>query len=321
MSKFSIAAVTSLIGLFGLASTVQAEVLAIEGMAPAKSPDFVDIQSIAIEGFGGPDGRALAFELEDRLAAISILGQRYFTVIGGRSAVRPDASLSGNVTVAVEEYERVEKRRRCIKRGEKDKCASYKHIEMDCLTRTIDYRAQVRATRYRDGRSIYTESFPSQYEQTICFGDDEDFRSSESVIQDMLAETADRIRHDLAPREYHQDIRILESRKDMAKAEAAYFKAAIKMTKSDAEESCRMWEEADRNGLTHVSLSFNRGLCAEQRQEFDTAIALYEEADGLSPGKSEVREALRRVHDHQRALVEWDLRQSVATDTNVEEQG
>ena len=321
MSRLSTATSTSLIALFVLASTAQAEVLSIEGVAPANSSEFVDIHSIAIEDFGGSDGRALAFELEERLSAISILDQLYFTVIGGRSAVRPDASLSGNATAAVEEYETVAKRRRCVERGEKNKCVTYRHIEVDCLTRTIDYRARVRATRYRDGRSIYTESFPSQYEQTICFGDDEDFRSSESVIRDMLAETAGGVRHDLAPREYRQDVRILESRKGMSKADGPYFKAAIRMTKSNPEEACRMWDEAARNGLDHISLSFNRGLCAEQRQDFDSALALYEEADSLSPGKSEVGEAMRRVHDHQRALAEWELRQTATENGNGEEQG
>ena len=61
MSRLLIAMATALTGLVGLASTAQAEVLSIEGMTPANSPEFVDIQSIAMEGFGGRDGRALAF--------------------------------------------------------------------------------------------------------------------------------------------------------------------------------------------------------------------------------------------------------------------
>jgi tetratricopeptide (TPR) repeat protein len=310
MSRLSTVTTAALMGLACLASVAQAEVLSIEGVAPANSSEFVEIQSIAIDGFGGRDGRALGFELEDRLSAISIFDQRYFDVIGGRSAVQPDASLSGNVSAAVEEYETVAVRRICVKRGEKDKCITYKDIEVDCLTRTIDYRAQVRATRYRDGRSIYTEAFPNRHEQTICYGDDQDFPNSESVIRDMISQTANGVRNDLAPREYRQDIRILESRKGMTKADGNYFKAAIKMTKSNPEEACRMWDEAAENGLDHISLSFNRGLCAEQRQDLDSALALYEEADIISPGKSEANEAMRRVNGHQRALDEWELRQS-----------
>ena len=239
-----------------------------------------------------------------------MFGQPYFDVIGGRSAVQVDATLSGNVTAGVEQYETVAKRRRCVERDDKNKCVTHRNIKVDCLTRTIDFRAQVRATRYSDGRSIYTESFPDRNEQTICFGDDEDFASSESVIRAMVANAAGAIRNDLAPVQYRQDIRILESRKGMTKAEGNAFKDAIRMTKSDAAEACRMWDEAASAGLLHISLVFNRGLCAEQRGELETALVLYGEAERLSPGKLEVTEALQRTSDHLRALEEWEARQS-----------
>lgn len=310
MNRLLITAVTAAMALTGLSTAAQAEVLTIEGMTPANSPEFAEIQSLSIERFGGRDGRALAFELEDRLSAITIFGQPYFAVIGGRSAVQFDASLSGNVNVGVEQYETTAKRRRCVERDDKNKCVTHKNIKVPCQSRIIDYRAQVRATRYSDGRSIYAESFPDKNEQTICFGDDEDFASSESVIRTMISQTASAVRDDLAPREYRQDIRILESRKGMSKVEGNFFKAAIKMTKSDATEACRMWDEAAGNGQVHISLTFNRGLCAEQRGDLDAALALYEEADGFSRGKLEVTESLRRVSDHRRALDEWALRQS-----------
>ncbi|MEH6662235.1 MAG: hypothetical protein V7679_11365 [Parasphingorhabdus sp.] len=310
MNRLLTTAITAAMAVTGLSTAAQAEVLSIEGMAPANASEFAEIQSLSIDRFGGRDGRALAFELEDRLSAITVFDQPYFTVIGGRSAVQSDATLSGNVTAGVEQFDTTAKRRRCVERDDKDKCVTHKNIKVPCQTRIIDYRAQVRATRYSDGRSLYTESFPDKNEQTICFGDDEDFVSSESVIRSMISGTASAVRDDLAPKEYRQDIRILESRKGMSKVEGNFFKAAIKMTKSDPAEACRMWDEADRNGQVHVSLTFNRGLCAEQRGDLDSAQALYEEADGFSRGKTEVTESLRRVSDHRRALDEWDLRQS-----------
>jgi hypothetical protein len=313
MNKLLAATISGILALSCLPNAAQAEVLMIEGLTPARAPEFAEIQTIAIYDFGGSDGRALAFELEDRLAAITVFDQPYFDVIGGRSAVDSDASLSGNVTAGIEEYETVAKRRRCVKRGEKDKCITYKVLEVDCLSRTIDFRAQVRATRFRDGRSIYSESFPDKNEQTVCFGDDEEFASSEAVIRSMVSGAASAIRNDLAPSEYRFEVRILESRKGMSKAESNFFKAAIKMTKSDPAEACRMWDEAAQNGLVHLSLAFNRGLCAEQRGDLDSALAHYDEALSLSPGKSEVALSITRVSAHQRALDEWELRQSVGS--------
>ena len=71
-----------------------------------------------------------------------------------------------------------------------------------------------------------------------------------------------------------------------------------------------MWDEAAANGLVHLSLQFNRGLCAEQRGDLEEALALYQEAGRLSPGKLEVTQALQRTGDHLRALDEWEERQS-----------
>lgn len=310
MTKFLNGMIAVLTALLCLSTAAQAEVLTIEGITPASSSEFAEIQSISIERFGGPDGRALAFELEDSLSAASVFGQPYFDIIGGRSAVQSDASLSGNVTAGIEQYDTVAKRRRCVKRGEKDKCVTYKDIKVDCLIRKIDFRAQVRVTRYSDGRRLYTESFPDNIEQTVCSGDDEDFASSESVIRSMVSETASAIRNDIAPREYRVEVRILESRKGMTKVEGNFFKAAIKMTKSNALEACRMWDEAARNGQVHISLTFNRALCAEQRGDLDSALVLYDEADRISPGKLEVIESIDRTSAHRRALDEWELRQS-----------
>jgi len=310
MNKLFATAITALMSWPCFSGAAQAEVLTIEGLAPAQSAGFADIQSIAIGRFGGSDGRELAFEVEDDLTAITIFDQRYFDVIGGRSAVQPDATLSGSARAGVNEYETVEKRRRCIQRDADDKCISRKDIRVNCLKRVIDFRAQVRATRFRDGRNIYTESFSDRQEQTICFGDDTQWANDETVIRTMLSDTAKAIRADLAPRQYRRDIRVLESRKGMSKPEAKFFKAAVKMTKKNAAEACRMWNEAGQNAMVHVSLTFNRGLCAEQRGELDSAMAFYREAQHQSSSKQEIAAAITRVSDHQRGLYEWDLRQS-----------
>lgn len=310
MNRLWTTAIAASMALSGLSGAAQAEVLTIEGMTAADSPEFTEIQSIAIDRFGGRDGRALAFELEDRLSAVTIYDAPYFDIIGGRSAVESDASLSGNVTAGVEQYDSSATRRRCVERDDKGKCVTRKNIKVPCQTRTIDLRAQVRGTRYSDGRSIYTESFPEKNQQTICFGDDEDFASSEEIIRTMISHIAGAVRNDLAPRQYRREIRVLESRKGMAKADGKFFKAAVKMTKSNPAEACRMWDEAAANGQVHISLTFNRGLCAEQRGDLDAAMALYQDAEAISRGKPEVSQALQRVSDHQRALDEWELRRS-----------
>jgi hypothetical protein len=312
VDKKTIAASAVLIGLC-LPESAHAEVLTVEGLTPANEPVFALIDALAIDRFGGSDGQNLAFELEDQLSNITVFGQPYFNVIGGRSAIEPDATLSGNVTAGIDQYETTANRNRCVQRDEKDKCTKRKDIKVDCLRRVIDFRAQVRAVRFADGRNIYAESFPKKDEQTICFGDDQEFSASEGVIRKMVADTAREIRSDLAPREYRREIRVLESRKGMSKVEGKFFKAAVKMTKRDEAEACRMWDEAGTNGQVHVSLAFNRGLCAERNGDLQGALSYYGEAQSLAPKKFEVREAIKRVTRHQQALDDWETRQSVSS--------
>lgn len=304
-----------------ISSASHAEVLTIDGLTPANDSGFATIDTLSIDRFGGSDGQNLAFELEDELSRIVIFDQPYFNIIGGRSAVEPDATLSGSVRAGVEQYETTANRNRCVQRDEKDKCTKRKDIKVDCLRRIVDFRAQIRAVRFEDGRNIYSESFPKQDEQTICFGDDQEFSSSENVIRKMVSDTANEIRSDLAPREYRRQIRVLESRKGMSKVESRFFKAAVKMTKRDETEACRMWEEAGNNGQVHVSLAFNRGLCAERSGDLGAALAHYDEALALAPRKFEAKEAIKRVDNHLRALEDWNRRQSVASGEETAEQG
>lgn len=313
MDRKTISASAALIGLC-LPVTAHAEVLTIEGLTPANEPAFALVDTLAIDRFGGSDGQNLAFEVEDQLSNVRVFDQPYFDVIGGRSAIRPDASLSGNVTVGIDQYETTANRNRCVQRDDKDKCTKRREIKVDCLRRVIDYRAQVRAVRFADGRNIYAGSFPKKDEQTICFGDDREFSSSEGVIRKMVADTARELRNDLAPRAYRREIRVLESRKGMSKVEGKFFKAAVRMTKRDETEACRMWDEAGTNGQVHISLAFNRGLCAERNGDLQTALSHYGEAQSLAPKKLEVKNAIKRVTGHQQALDDWETRQSVSSD-------
>lgn len=300
---------------FCLAATAQAETLRIEGLYPARAPDIASIKSIAIDRFGGSDGTALAFDIEDKLSDIDIDGAPYFKIMAGRSAIDPEATLSGTATAGIEEYETTEYRDRCVERDDKGKCEKRKSINVPCLKRVIDFQAQVRLSRFSDGQTIYSDRKTDGNEQTVC-GRKESFSSSEKVIRGMINSAAHAVRRDLAPIERQQNIRVLESRKGMDKATAKFFKAAVKMTKTDEREACRMWDQAAANSAPHGSITFNRGLCAEKDGALDRALTLYTEAEQLAGRKTEIGLAMRRVEDRQRALDDWDIRFASATATD-----
>lgn len=290
-----------------LAATAQAETLRIEGLYPARAPDIASIKSISIDRFGGSDGTALAFEIEDKLRDLEIDGAPYFKIMAGRSAIEPEAMLSGTATAGVEEYETTGYRDRCVERNDKGKCEKRKSIKVPCTARVIDFQARVRLSRFSDGQTIYSDSKSDEKEQTVC-GRKESFSSSEGVIRGMIKSAAHSVRLDLAPIEKSQSIRVLERRKGMDKPTAQFFKAAVKMTKTDEQEACRVWDQAAANSVPHGSTTFNRALCAEKDGALDKALVLYAEARQLSASKTETSRAVGRVEGRQQALDDWDVR-------------
>ncbi|GAA0471749.1 hypothetical protein GCM10009096_10980 [Parasphingorhabdus litoris] len=290
-----------------LAAAAQAETLRVDGLYPARAPDVASIKSIAIDRFGGRDGTALAFAIEDRLSDLEIDAAPYFKIMAGRSAIEPEATLSGTATAGIEEYETRGYRERCIKRDDKGKCEKRKNIEVPCLKRVIDFQAQIRLSRFSDGQTVYAERKSDGAEQTVC-GRKESYSNSEEIIRGMISRAANSVRRDLAPIERRQNIRVFESRKGMDKATASLFKAAVKMTKTDEQEACRMWDEASANSALHRSIAYNRALCAEKEGALEKALALYGEAELLAGSKTEIRQGIRRVEDRQRARDDWDIR-------------
>ncbi len=294
-----------------LVTTVQAETLQIEGLYPARVDNVAEIKSIAIDRFGGNDGTALAFEIEDKLSDVEIDGAPYFKIMAGRSAVQPEATLSGTATAGIEEYPTTGYRDRCVERNDKGKCEKRKSVKVSCLKRVIDFQAQIRLSRFSDGQTIYSDRKSNSNEQTVC-GRKESFVSSEEVIRGMINSAAYSVRRDLAPIERRENIRVLESRKGMDKVSAKFFKAAVKMTKTDEREACRMWDQAAANSALHRSVAFNRGLCAEKEGALGKALTFYTEAGQLAGGKTEIGQAIRRVEDRQRALDDWAIRYGIA---------
>ena len=135
--------VACLVGAMIATGNLHAETLKISGLYPAEQADTALLQSISVENFGGQDGDALGFAIEEKLRAVAFETGPYFTVMAGRSAADPGATLSGTATARVNEYHTREYRSRCVERNDKDKCVKRKSIKVPCLKRVIDFSANV----------------------------------------------------------------------------------------------------------------------------------------------------------------------------------
>ena len=119
-----------------------------------------------------------------------------------------------------------------------------------------------------------------------------------------IGQIANAVRHDIAPSVQSYQIRVRESTKGLSKDSAKRFKELVKLTKRDARGACTGWEAMAEAGV-HPSLLFNRGLCAEQREDYDGALALYRQASqyGANEGNEGASRATRLIAGREDAKI------------------
>ena len=260
--------------------TAQAEVLRITGEFAAGYREASLLHSLAIGRFDGQDGIALANAVE------RALGGTHFALMGGRAGRgNAEGSLNGAAVTGVEENQFKKKEKRCVEKDKDGKCLKQAEVEVRCRRRVVNLRADFRLIRNDDGRVVYSESKPFREEISWCEGQNP-YRSVEDTVQAAIEQIASSVRYDIAPSVRTYDIRVRESTKGMAKDTAQRFKELVKLTKRDSRGACAGWEAMQAEVQGNPSLLFNAGLCAEQRGDYEGALALYRQASqaGASEG-------------------------------------
>ena len=257
----------------------QAEVLGITGEFPARHREASLLHSLSIGRFDGQDGIALANAIE------RAMGRTHFELMGGRTGRNnAEASLSGAVTTGVEENPFKKKEKRCIEKDKDGKCVKEAEVDVKCRRRVVNLRADLRMVRSEDGRVVYSESKPFRDETSWCEGQNP-YRSVEDTVMAAIQQISNDVRYDIAPSIQNYEIRVRESTKGFSKDAAKRFKDLVKMTKRDQGGACRGWDAMQAEAPTHPSLLFNRGLCAEQRGDYEGAVALYRQASQYGAGE------------------------------------
>ena len=322
------------IGLFlGAVSfgPAQAEVLPVDGIYPAGIDAAIPVERIAIESFDGDSGTALSFAITDALQAVVIDGQPWFQVVpstggaagsiyiiesdhkGGGSArtveVDPgfDAVLRGTASYSVSDV-RVDDRKRtkCVRKDDKGKCVEEKVTLIECRSMTVNFNPNIRLIG-TDGALIHQDRASDSRSQKFC-ADDYNQPTVESLLDPMIAGFAQRVRDALAPRQLGQQIRVLESRKNMASGAKGPFRDAVRLTKSDPLGACMAFKALETVDPENTSILFNIGLCFEGEGELDTAADYYRHALEVDPGTSYATDGLTRISDRFRAFDQLQLR-------------
>ncbi len=285
-----------------VAGIAHAEILQITGEFAAPNREASLLHSLSVDRIAGQDGPALARAIEQGLSGT------HFDLMGGYAGQNnAEGSLTGGVTTGVDEQPFRRKEKRCVEKDKANdkKCVREEEVELRCRRRTVSVKADLRIVRNRDGRIVYSASKPFTQESSWCEGKNDRPPPVEEVIADAVRSLGHAVRDDIAPTVSTYDIRVRESDKGMSKDQARRFKDLVKLTKRDVRGACDGWEAMAGELPGNASLTFNRGLCAEQAGDYPRALRLYQAAQGAgaSEGGVGADRALRLIAGREDAAI------------------
>lgn len=256
----------------GIIGVARAEILQVTGEFAATYREASLLRSLSIGRIEGQDGPALGRAIEHALSGT------HFELLGGRAGRgNAEGSLSGGVTGGFEDTPFMRKETRCVSRDKNDKCIKEEQVQVRCSRRVINLQASLRIVRNEDGRIVYSEQKPFRHEASWCEGQSPG-ATVEEIADGAILQIASAVRHDIAPSVRTYTVRVRESAKGLGKEPARRFKDYVKLTKRDPAGACAGWNAMAAETPGHPSILFNLGLCAEQRGDYVTALALYRNA-------------------------------------------
>ncbi len=288
------------------ASTASAEVLPVSGVYPAGTDKAIGVETIAIEAFTGSHGPSLQFDIKDELESVRIEGENWFYVV---PTVGDDVQAVMRGTASHESFEeRIEDKEvtKCIKKDEDKKCIARRTTYIPCRKLTVRLFPDIRLTAI-NGQELYSYSSQQTIEKEFC-KDQSKVPSVNGLLTPLRNRVKYGIRRALAPIDRNEEIRVLESRKGLAKSDRKPFKAAVKLTKSDVAASCEAFAALETSNPSHVSVLFNIGLCHEGEGDLDMAAAYYDRALAVEPDKDAPQAGLNRIARRERADMQLAMR-------------
>lgn len=292
-------------------AAAHAESLNVSTGSPAPYGDVTMLYRMAVEPFDGEDGLDLARAVEQRLSQLNDRrGDAFFEILDARAADRADGVVTGAAKVTVDESRYKRTIRECIDKDvESCEDIDKEDVEIGCRRRNVRLDASIRIVRVRDGRLIHSRTAPRNDEVNWCRGDDEP-ADVETIVRNQIDSVASELTSGFVPSFGSTAERIREDRKSLPKPDEAFFKAAIKATKRNPQEACRMFGELASRYPDYPSLIFNQGVCAEFYGDRDAAEQFYRRMPitGKKKEDAPVRYALGRIASWRAAMAQDEER-------------
>lgn len=282
-----------------------AETLPVSGIYPAAHDGAATLNTIAVENFSGESGTALSFAITDALDNAVITNEPYFQIVPVSDDFI-DAVMRGSAGFDTIETELDDREvTKCEKRDKDKKCIKEKVTIYECSELEVSFYPNIRLIA-TNGTEIYANRDLLTASDSSC-EDDSSAPSARELLDGLVENFASSVRYDLAPVFRDQQLRIMESRKGLNRADRRLFREAVNLTKSDIGKSCQGFAALEDANPTHVSVLFNVGLCAEGRADLDAAKSYYERALQLEPGKDYPTLGLQRIADRRRAEAQLEV--------------
>lgn len=276
-------------------SAASAETLTVSGWYAAEVREVAMLDSLAVDRFDGDDGPELGTAVERALGnARDRDGGPYFTIRSRYAEV--DGMVYGVVRVRVESENFKRKVKRCAADTKSTKCDDKDKIEIEifCKRRFVNMNADIKVIRLADDATLYNRAFPERNEAETCEGDKAP-GTIDPIVSGFIRTTSQQFAGQVVPFGRTEKIRVRESRSGMGKEDSNQMKALIALTKKDEAAACRGWNDMEARGVSHPTLKFNLGLCAEMSGRLDMALGYYEPLAAASRNAADVNDGIRRV--------------------------
>lgn len=305
----------------------QAETLRVGGIYAPGADIPPDVELIVIERFEGDVGQDVEFKIAGVLGQVRIGGAPWFDIISpealdnatveietedGSVVSEPlvaDAQLRG--TVRSEAFERQidpKVERDCVKRDDQDKCLEYKEVRIECFELTVRADPRIALTDSA-GRQIYAYNSPHIDTENYC-ANDAQIPSILATTNEIVDEIAYAVTGAISPRNYGENVRIMESRSGLARADRNAFRDAVKITDNDPFGACQAFAALEASNPEHLSVLFNIGLCWESSKDYPRAAEYYRRALAVDGDHDYPRRGMSRVRSFQRGAAYVEAREA-----------
>ena len=286
-------------------------------LMPAKFHEAAKLKEVAVLPFDGPGGREFAAEIEGTLAAVTIDGKQYFSLIDRTKTekILKEQELSqtgivdettaakvgklvgakgiytGIVTAAnSRDNPYAEKRRECSERQVKyDKqgkayegdCIRWRNVSVSCLRRDALFAFTPKLVEVETGRIIYSDNLSGAATASACRDSKTPLPSGFALIAQAKERAKVAFKRDVAPSYVTFDIRLMDSKQgiDAKEAREKLDQGMDYAKHKRLDRACELWEEGRTLAPNAPSLLYNLATCAEAIGDLEKAFDLYKKAD------------------------------------------